>query len=278
MDAHGSLAIAWQNPDTFGITYVMALRLKFFIFFFYLFFQWKLIRDFFKNASQDLQQKNKSLLFWLIFDSSLKSSIGLLVFISTWFESSAASATLLQFSLISIEVIGSAFFLIASPDLMKGVIFQDGNVEKRGKQSLQPEVESQEYTLTIDNQEVENDLRDVLVRMEQYLQLKQPFLDPDFSLVDLSKALNLPMRQVSLVIKTFMGIGFPEYINKVRFTYLEEQLMQKPEMLQFSVDAMAKMVGFSSRSGFYKAFKKMGTYDSPAQMIAYMKKKESNYK
>lgn len=271
MASNGDLVAAWQNPDTFGITYVMALRLKFFIFFFYLFFQWKLIHDFFKNASRDLHQNNKRLLVWLIFDSSLKSTIGLLVFISTWFETAAAVATLLQFSLISIEVIGSAFFLIASPELMAGMVFQDGNIGKRRKHSLQQEVESQENTIIINNQDDDNDLKNVLVRTEQYLQLNQPFLDPAFGLTDLSAALNLPTRQVSQAIKLGLGMGFPEYINKVRFVYLEEQLVQNPEMLQFSVDAMAKMVGFSSRSGFYKAFKKMDAYESPAQMIEKIK-------
>lgn len=68
-----------------------------------------------------------------------------------------------------------------------------------------------------------------------------------------------------------LGTSFLEYINKVRFIYLEDQLMQKPKMLHFSVDAIAKTGGFSSRSEFYKAFKKMDGYESPAQMIEKIK-------
>lgn len=278
MESSGDLTAAWQNPDTFGLQYVVVLRLKFFIFFFYLFFQWRLIHDYIKNASQDLKQKNRSLLVWLVFDNSLKTMIGLLVFLTAWFERYAGPATLLQFFLVSLEIVGSAFFLIASPDLLKGVIFQGGIVENGKKQLRQSDVEVQTFTTDTDNEGIGTDFKDVVVRIEQYLRLKQPFLKPDFGLTDLSKALILPARQLSQAIKTSTGIGFPEYINQLRFAYLEEQLVQNPEKLQFSIDAMAKMAGFSSRSGFYKAFKKMDEYGSPAEMIASIRNKASSKK
>ena len=103
---------------------------------------------------------------------------------------------------------------------------------------------------------------EIMTRIEQYIQLNQPFLDPEFSLSDLSKAILLHTRVVSSAIKSTLGMGFPEYISKIRFNYMEEMLQNKPEVLEFSIDAIAKMVGFSSRSGFYKAFKNRPVYST----------------
>jgi AraC-like DNA-binding protein len=80
-------------------------------------------------------------------------------------------------------------------------------------------------------------------------------------------------RVVSNAIKSTLGMGFPEYVNKIRFVYLEELLVKRVEILDFSIDAIAKMVGFSSRSGFYKAFKKYTSFESPNQMLDFYRNK-----
>jgi AraC-like DNA-binding protein len=256
---------AWHLEDAFGMDYIAVLRLKFFIFLGYLFFQWKMILDFMRNASSELREKNKILQQWLLFDASIKTVIGVVVFVSAWMERSASLASGIQIGLILIEIIVSAFFLIISPDLLKGVVFQ-GNIFEGKKDKPLLEEDSKQIK-PFDGVDFQEEHQALMLRVEQYLQLEQPFLHPAFSLSDLSTALGLSTRSVSLAIKSTLGIGFPEYINKIRFAFLEQKLLSKPEMLQFSVDALAKSVGFSSRSGFYKAFKKNEKYDSPLQMI-----------
>jgi AraC-like DNA-binding protein len=218
-----------------------------------------------RNASSELREKNKILQQWLLFDASIKTVIGVVVFVSAWMERSASLASGIQIGLILIEIIVSAFFLIISPDLLKGVVFQ-GNIFEGKKDKPLLEEDSKQIK-PFDGVDFQEEHQALMLRVEQYLQLEQPFLHPAFSLSDLSTALGLSTRSVSLAIKSTLGIGFPEYINKIRFAFLEQKLLSKPEMLQFSVDALAKSVGFSSRSGFYKAFKKNEKYDSPLQMI-----------
>jgi AraC-like DNA-binding protein len=269
---------AWYMDDAFGLDYIVVLRIKFLIFFGYLFVQWKMILGFIHHASKELQALNRSLKIWLLFDNSLKTLIGITVFVSSWLEESAGMASLLQMFLIVLELIGGAFFLIASPDLLKGVVFREILPDKMRERVVLPK--STEHSAEEDaiDQVSQGEHEEVMFRVEQYLQLEQPFLNPDFSLTDLSSALNLPMRIVSTAIKSTLGMGFPEFINKRRVTYLEQLLLGKPDMLQFSVDALAKTVGFSSRSGFYKAFKKIENYDSPAQMLEQIKEKISSKK
>ena len=269
---------AWHLDDTFGWDYIVVLRIKFSIFLSYLIFQWSMIIRFMRNASRELRQKNRSLKRWLLFDVSVKTLIGWIVFISAWMENSANLASILQTGLIFIEIIGSAFFLIISPDLLKGLVFDHktsetlrGDLNSMDKPPAMIAIEGEPKSVVKENDEV-------MLKVEQFLELEQPFLSPEFSLNDLSIALNISPRVLSNSIKSAFGIGFPEFVNKRRVSYLEQLIQTKPEMIHYSVDALAKAVGFNSRSGFYKAFKKIEGYDSPAQMIERIKRKTSSRK
>ena len=268
--------IGWYMDDTFGLDYIIILRIKFFIVLVYLLFQWKMVRKFIRHASRELKLLNHSLHIWLLFDNTLKTLIGVSVFISCWLVESSGIATLVQMCLIVVELIGSAIFLIASPELLKGVIFKENIPDKTQELLILPKNEEKIAGIDIGNKVSNAEQDEIMFRIEQYLQLEQPFLNPDFSLIDLSLALDLPMRMVSSAIKSCLGVGFPEFINKRRVTFLEQLLLNKPEMLNFSVDALAKSVGFSSRSGFYKAFKKIENYESPTQMIERIKGRNSS--
>lgn len=270
----------WYKPDAFGLSYVVMLRMKFVFFLGYLVFMWKMLFDFKKLATADLQNKNRGLIVWLYFDTILQSFLGVAILVSALWVEYFNDTILVQMTLVCVEIIASAFFLIARPELLKGLLFDNailypglqyadyqGNKEKKGLDE-QPQIDPSHQI--IDEKEKDERLKaETMMRIEQYIQLNQPFLDPEFSLSDLSNALTLHPRIVSSAIKSTLGMGFPEYTNKIRFIYLEELLQKNAEMLDFSIDAIAKMVGFSSRSGFYKAFKKYSSFDSPNRMLDY---------
>jgi AraC-like DNA-binding protein len=274
----------WYKPDMFGLAYVVVLRVKFVIFLGYLIFLWKMLYDFRKHASVELQLKNRILLVWLIFDATVQSFLGLAIFVSAIWANYFENTTYVQMALVCVEIIASAFFLIARPELLKGLLFEDAfrstgaqrsDFQSHKAKQANNHIEANRETLNLTQQtstekgEDDGSKTEIMTRIEQYIQLNQPFLDPEFSLADLSTGLLLHPRVVSNAIKSTLGMGFPEYVNKIRFVYLEEQLTKRAEILDFSIDAIAKLVGFSSRSGFYKAFKKNASFDSPNQMLDF---------
>lgn len=276
----------WYKPDAFGLPYVVALRIKFVFFLGYLVFIWKMLFDFKKFATAELQSNNGVLIAWLYFDTILQSFMGVAILVSAIWIEYFNDTILVQMTLVCIEIIASAFFLIARPELLKGLLFETVIVspahqhvdyqwdkERKGL-GEHPEDESVAQNQQVTHEKDDRLKAETMTRIEQYIQLNQPFLDPEFSLSDLSNALTLHPRIISSAIKSILGMGFPEYVNKIRFIYLEELLQKKAEMLDFSIDAIAKMVGFSSRSGFYKAFKKYSSFDSPNQMIDYYRSKK----
>jgi AraC-like DNA-binding protein len=61
-------------------------------------------------------------------------------------------------------------------------------------------------------------------------------------------------------------LNFVDFINTYRINSIKEQIMQPENMQHFTIEALAYRSGFSSRSAFYKAFKKL-TKASPVEFV-----------
>ena len=92
-------------------------------------------------------------------------------------------------------------------------------------------------------------------RFDQLFINNKPYLDPEFSLKQLAKSLNVSERQVSLYVKDKHNKGIKEYINHLRIQEFI-RLMESGYLNQWSMEGLSFSVGFKSRVTFYNAFKK----------------------
>ena len=272
-----------NRVDAFGLSFFTTLKIKFGIFMVYMFFQWKMILQFRKNAVSELKKRNRLLFGWIGFDSFLKTFFGLFIFVSAWWVNNIIQVAVIQVCLVAFELVTSTAFLISSPSLLKGIIFQhdiytsspypveDSRVEDKEFNIWGlPKRDAQKETLNRKSEDKDEEA-DIIKDIEAYFQSEQPFLRENFTLTELGSAISVPSRQISQIIKQRLGSSYPDYINQVRFNYLEDLMKTSPKVLDYSIDALAKMAGFNSRSGFYKAFKKNEKYENPSQMIEYFK-------
>lgn len=106
--------------------------------------------------------------------------------------------------------------------------------------------------------------------IEKYITKNTYFASPEATLKDLAKRLDVNQNLVSKVINSRTGNNFNDYINQKRIQLAKEKLGNSA-YAHLTVEAIGNMVGFSSKSAFYNAFKKyVGT--SPSQ---YSKNKVS---
>lgn len=82
------------------------------------------------------------------------------------------------------------------------------------------------------------------------------FKDQHLSLSQLSKKLGWPAKDVSWIIGELFEMNFNDLINKYRVDAFLVWIKQ-PESQKFSIDGLAKEVGFNSKASFYRAFKKV---------------------
>ena len=93
-----------------------------------------------------------------------------------------------------------------------------------------------------------------LDRIISYIETQKPYIKTAFSLHDISQALNIPHNRVATCFSKQLKVAFPTYRNKLRIEYATD-LLRSGTHLTTSIEGIAEMSGFKSKSIFYKIFK-----------------------
>jgi AraC-like DNA-binding protein len=93
-----------------------------------------------------------------------------------------------------------------------------------------------------------------LERILTYIETEKPYINLEFSLHDLSLAVNIPRIRVSNCFNKELNTSFPAYRNKLRVAHAIS-LLRRGAHLTTSIEGIAERSGFKSKSIFYSAFK-----------------------
>lgn len=91
-------------------------------------------------------------------------------------------------------------------------------------------------------------------RIVAYIETEKPYVKTQFSLHDISQALNIPHNRVTNFFNKQLKVPFPTYRNKLRIEHATS-LLRSGTHLTTSIEGIAEMSGFKSKSIFYKTFK-----------------------
>ena len=92
-------------------------------------------------------------------------------------------------------------------------------------------------------------------RLEEFMEQKQPYLKPGYSIKDMSNDLDIPAYQLSGFINRTIGMHFNDFLNKSRIKYCED-LIKNNLALKTNLKELAFKCGFNNRNSFTTAFKK----------------------
>lgn len=94
-----------------------------------------------------------------------------------------------------------------------------------------------------------------LMKLRIYMEEKKPFLNPSLTIQNISDEIEIPVRDLSLLINHKLGQHFFDFINTYRIEYamtiLKDGTRNKETILEILYE-----VGFNSKSSFNTAFKK----------------------
>lgn len=94
-----------------------------------------------------------------------------------------------------------------------------------------------------------------LVKLKRYMVEQKPFLNPSLTIQDVSAAIEIPVRDLSLLINHKLGQHFYDFVNTYRIEnamdILKDATKSKVTILEILYE-----VGFNSKSSFNTAFKK----------------------
>lgn len=91
-------------------------------------------------------------------------------------------------------------------------------------------------------------------RILSYIEIEKPYVKTAFSLHDISQALNIPHNRVTTCFNKQLKVAFPAYRNKLRIEHATH-LLRSGTHLTTSIEGIAELSGFKSKSIFYKTFK-----------------------
>ena len=98
--------------------------------------------------------------------------------------------------------------------------------------------------------------RDSVILLESIMLKEKFFLLPnqDLIIMSLAQASNLSVHKCSRLINVTHRISFPDWVNKFRVDYFIQSYSEK--CATKTIDAIALESGFSSKTTFYRVFKK----------------------
>ena len=92
-------------------------------------------------------------------------------------------------------------------------------------------------------------------KLIQYVETEKPYQEPELTLGDLSKQVNIPSHYLSQIINEKINQSFLEFINSYRLE-AAKKMLASDKYDHYTIIAIAFEAGFNSKTAFYTAFKK----------------------
>jgi AraC-like DNA-binding protein len=133
------------------------------------------------------------------------------------------------------------------PELFRGV-----NSKLKLTKDILPEVDGDKSAST----NVQNDaINSQISTLKQYMAEKEPFLDPSLTIQELANQIDIPVRDLSVLINHKMDQHFFDFVNEYRIQKAMNILKDESKN-QLTVLEILYEVGFNSKSSFNTSFKK----------------------
>ena len=99
-------------------------------------------------------------------------------------------------------------------------------------------------------------MKEIIVRLEKLINKKQIFLEQELTQQKLALELETNSSYLSEVINNYYGKNFTTFINEKRIEY-SILMLSEGKFNKFSIEGVAMASGFTNRSTFHRAFKKV---------------------
>lgn len=244
-----------------------------------------LIITFTKKANQTLLADNVVTVRWikilnftltLLLGTTLLSATGAVVFKNDFHLPDIAMGTLGFIICLALFVRPKILYGVYMPSLFSQLLVEDKSphVLDKPNQIESIFIESEKYTGLGSKANLSpSDAIYYKVMLDNFFINQQPFLKSNYTLDHLVAELNVPRYILSAFINREYNMGFREFLNRYRIEYMLANL-SKPEWRQYTLEAIGKECGFSSRTTFINNFKEI-TGQTPS---VYLKKQNEQTK
>ena len=223
----------------------------------YIILQWKLIYSFKRKQNLGYFKEHTDLVLrWLKkFTSAITFTIlTFLIFvvgvIYTLYTKQKMSDIVFYASIpVSLSLFYLTSYIILNPNVFLGLPYIDYN---KNNQKID----------ILDKLKYEEEI----AKIESYLTNNKAYLKQGFSINEFSLALDLPAKLVSFLINNHFDKNFNDFVNTHRIAHVTD-CIKAGDLNQFTMYALATQAGFSNKTSFVDAFKKVHNC-TPSQFIS----------
>lgn len=229
----------------------------------YLFFQWKLVVGYKKELLLDKYEGHTNeVMKWLktfnwLFSSSILGYIILFIIISS--DPSLAKSEqimLIPGYILSFSFLGLSTYLLVHPQVLFGLPYV--KVESKSVHDL--------HIIKKETIPVPKEYDEEIYQLKKYFEENDPYLNNDLNINEVAVSLDIPAREVSFIINQHFNQRFTDFVNMYRIKYVNQKI-KTGYLNKFTVESLSKEAGFSSKSTFNVAFKKVNQC-TPSEYIA----------
>ena len=154
------------------------------------------------------------------------------------------------------SLIGGLFLIIPLiivmfPQILYGLPVRD--LSKAMPVTKEPYNTKKYIQSTVKNQE---SFKILSQKILEYFEAEKPYLKQNFTLTELAAALHCPQHHISYCFSDFLDTTFTKLRSTKRIEYAQN-LLKEGTTKDFTIDQIAEMSGFSSRSTFFSTFKEI---------------------
>lgn len=152
-------------------------------------------------------------------------------------------------------VVGSVALFITCWLVMKALnhpeLFRGINSRLQLTKDILPEVEEKTASKNVQDDAISSQIS----ILKQYMAQKEPFLDPSLTIQELANQIDIPVRDLSVLINHYMDQHFFDFVNEYRIQKAMG-ILKDQSRSQLTVLEILYEVGFNSKSSFNTSFKK----------------------
>jgi len=150
----------------------------------------------------------------------------------------------------SVALLVTCWFVLKAmnhPELFRGI---------NSKLQLAKDILPKENQAVAEIKDNQNDaVKTQIEELKQYMTQKEPYLDPSLTIQELANQINIPVRDLSVLINHYMDQHFFDFVNEYRIQKAMN-ILKNPSKKELTVLEILYEVGFNSKSSFNTSFKK----------------------
>ncbi|MDH6342652.1 ligand-binding sensor domain-containing protein/AraC-like DNA-binding protein [Parabacteroides sp. PFB2-12] len=102
----------------------------------------------------------------------------------------------------------------------------------------------------------EKECKELYKKLQNYMEEQKPYINSELKIGDLATAIEASSYSLSYLFNQHMNLSYYDYINQYRIEEFK-RLVVDPKYKKYTLTALAGLCGFSSRSSFFRSFKKV---------------------